>query len=90
MKTVGIIGGLGPETREYWIMNADGSDKQQLTYFNTPGSPEYNEIGKGRRVIVAECKFSPDGKKLLGFIGIDKLTGDRSSFKLTVGLIGLE
>lgn len=79
-----------PKTREYWIMNADGSDKQQLTYFNTPTSPEYIEIGKGRRVIVAECKFSPDGNKLLGIIGIDKLTGDKSQFELSIGLIELD
>ena len=74
-------------TKEYWIMDSNGSNKQQLTYFNTPGFAEYNEIGKGRRVIVAECRFSPDGKKLLGIIGIDKLSGAQSRFELSIVLI---
>jgi len=79
-----------PRTREYWIMNADGTNKRQLTYFNTPGSPEYVGIGKGRRVIVAECSFSPDGKKMVGIVGIDQKTGKKSDFQVNVGLFEFE
>lgn len=79
--------GSQPCTREYWIMNTDGSNKQQLTYFNTYGSLEYLEVGKGRRIIVAKCSFSPDGNILLGAIGVDQRTDDKADIKLYLGLI---
>lgn len=44
---------------ELWIMNKDGSNKQRLTYFNTPGHPEY--LGK---VIVSDSAWSPDGSQI--------------------------
>lgn len=49
---------------DYWIMNADGSNKQRLTFFNDPSSPEY--IGQGARLIAGDCSFSPDGSALVG------------------------
>ncbi len=45
---------------ELWLMNADGSDPKQLTFFNTAGSPEF----VGRRCFVSNSSWSPDGKKL--------------------------
>jgi len=30
---------------DYWIMNADGSNQQRLTYFNDPAAPEYYSTG---------------------------------------------
>ncbi len=50
---------------EYWVMNADGSNKAQLTHFNTPGSPEY----RGKPFITAgDSSFSPDGMRLLALL----------------------
>jgi Tol biopolymer transport system component len=50
---------------EYWLMNADGSNKYQLTHFNTPGSPEY----RGKPFITAgDSSWSPDGKRLLALL----------------------
>ena len=46
---------------ELWMMNADGSNKTRLTYFNEPGYPEYT----GRQTVVGDCSWSPDGKKLV-------------------------
>lgn len=46
---------------DFWLMNADGSDKQQITFFNTPGSPEYT----GNRVIVADNSWNARGDKLV-------------------------
>ena len=46
---------------EFWLMNADGSNKQRLTFFNEPGYPEYD----GRRVIPAYVAWHPNGKQLL-------------------------
>lgn len=46
---------------DYWIMDADGSNKRQLTHFNTPGYPEYTASGKSP----ADYSWSPDGKKIV-------------------------
>ena len=49
---------------DYWLMDADGSNKQRLTYFNDPQSDHY----LGYTVIVADCSWSPDGKKVVAAI----------------------
>ena len=50
---------------ELWIMNADGSNKQRLTYFSTPGHPEY--MG-GARCVVSDSAWSPDGKSIIALL----------------------
>jgi len=42
---------------DLWMMNPDGSGKRQLTFFNTPGMPEY----KGGRVILSDGSWNPAG-----------------------------
>ena len=76
-----------PRTREYWIMDADGSNKRPLTHFNIPGSTEYLEIGQGQRMIAAECAFHPDGKKIFGIIGIDERDDDQAQIQINIGSI---
>jgi Tol biopolymer transport system component len=49
---------------DYWIMDADGSNKQRLTYFNKPGHDEYT----GYPVIVADSSWSPDGNKIVATV----------------------
>jgi Tol biopolymer transport system component len=50
---------------EYWIMDADGGNKFQLTHFNTPGSPEH----RGKPFITAgDSTWSPDGMRLLALL----------------------
>lgn len=49
---------------DYWIMNANGSDKRRLTYFNEPGHPEYI----GGQAIASDCSWSPDGNKLVALV----------------------
>lgn len=46
---------------EYWLMDADGSNKAQLTHYNTPGYPEYT----GKRVIPAYVAWNSTGDQLL-------------------------
>jgi hypothetical protein len=48
---------------DYWIMNADGSGKRRVTFFNQKGHPMY----AGRRVVVADSAWSPDGKSFVGY-----------------------
>ena len=66
---------------DWWIMNVDGSNKHQLTFFNKRGHKEYSPTRKTCCLGV----FSPDGKQFLGGIqnSIIKQTGD--SYMLTFG-----
>ncbi len=45
---------------DVWLMNADGSGRTRITYFNEPGQPDY----LGVRVVASELRWSPDGTKL--------------------------
>jgi len=45
---------------ELWLMDADGGNRQRLTYFNESGHPDY--LG---RAIVSDSTWSPDGKSLI-------------------------
>jgi Tol biopolymer transport system component len=75
-----------PRTREYWIMNSDGSNKRRLTYFNSPHSPEYQDLSQERRTIVAKCSFSHDGSKMIGTVGFDNGGIDTVEMTLNLGL----
>lgn len=44
---------------EFWIMNSDGSNKRQLTFFNTPG----HKMFQGATWLAADGEWSPDGTK---------------------------
>ncbi len=68
--------------RDYIIVNGDGSDQQRLTYFNDPAAPEY----LGRFVIVAASDVSPDGRYLVGTVGVD-FGDDRREMVLKIILI---
>ena len=46
---------------ELWVMNADGSGKQRLTYFNEPGHPHK----RARRTAVSDSAWGPEGDSLL-------------------------
>lgn len=48
---------------DYWIMDADGSNKQKLTYFNEPGHEHY--IGGDPPVKTVDYSWNPDGKKIV-------------------------
>ena len=45
---------------ELWIMDANGENPRQLTFFNTRGAKESN----GRRAFVGDLAWSPDGTRL--------------------------
>ena len=50
---------------EFWIMNRDGSGKQQLTWFLTPGHPHY--LNKSFAV-AADFDWSPDGTQIAALV----------------------
>ena len=49
---------------DYWMMNADGSNKHRLTYFNEPGAPEYRPSEN----IASDLSWSPDGKAIVVYV----------------------
>jgi len=66
MSSAGIDQDLTQATKglvktDYWIMNADGSNKRRLTYFNEPGAPEY----RPSKNIASDLSWSPDGKSIV-------------------------
>jgi len=73
-------------TSEYWVMNLDGSGKQQLTCFNSPGAPEY--IARG--AIVGALSFSPDGQRFAGVVGVNYGTKDHADYHLKLAIIDLK
>jgi Tol biopolymer transport system component len=70
---------------DYWIMNADGSNKQRLTYFNVKGYPEYEK----KKLLAVDMSWSPDCKYILAYVqdGVAKDAGRiyLISFKDPVG-----
>ncbi|MEW6442571.1 MAG: hypothetical protein AB1640_16660 [bacterium] len=68
--------------REYWMMNLDGSNKQQVTHCNTPGHLEYSQ----RPLIVTDCSWSPDGRRLASTVGEDMGGPEKAEFQLRVGV----
>lgn len=53
---------------ELWIMDADGLNKQRLTYFNEPGYPEYMD---GSRCVVSDISWSPDGERIIALVAYE-------------------
>ena len=56
---------------DYWMMNANGSEKTQLTFYNSG-------LGDDERVICSDCSWNVDGTKLattMLIIDGDEVTG---------------
>jgi Tol biopolymer transport system component len=63
----------GQPRTDYWMMNADGSNKRRLTYFNEQGYPESM---KGA-VTAADFAWSPDGRRIAAYLITDVRKGGR-------------
>jgi len=57
---------------DYWMMNADGSNKHRLTYFNEPGAPEY----RASQNIASDLSWCPDGKGIVAYVQL-RQPGDK-------------
>lgn len=55
-------------------MDVDGSNKLRLTYFNEKDHPHYI----GRRAIVSNSKWSPDGEKIAAIVAYESIWGLRT------------
>jgi len=67
---------------DLWAMNADGSGRKRITFFNQPGHPDHEWFTKGiynsPRMVVADNDWSPDGRKIVAtvvFEGPEKKLG---------------
>ena len=62
-------GNLAPEEvseigyTDWWVMNADGSEKQRLTYFNQEGHPHFVVWG----TVAADYAWLPDSNGFIGY-----------------------
>jgi len=56
-------------TTELWMMSADGSDQQRITYFNEPGNQHHTWLQKLTngtvRAVISDSSWSPDGSQLI-------------------------
>lgn len=70
-------------TREYYLTDASGAHSERLTYFNDPGAPEY----LGKPAIAVASDVSPDGRLLVGTLGVDYGGQAHRMFDLSLMLI---
>jgi hypothetical protein len=66
-----FVGGLGTYSSELHLMDTDGTSQVQLTHFTEPGYPEYIQD----TVVTADHYWSPDGRRIFGFIHFLDNTG---------------
>ena len=62
---------LGGLRTDYWLMDANGTNKRRLTYFNERGHAEYMQGG----VIAADATWSPDGRRIASYVITDVRQG---------------
>lgn len=52
---------------DYWLMDADGTNKRRLTYFNEPRHAEYSP----NPLVAADSSWSPDGDQIVAYVLTD-------------------
>lgn len=67
---------------DYWIMNADGSNKRRLTYFNDPTSPMYVP----GLTVASDFSWRPDGKAFVAFRQLFAANGAKTEDDVLVEL----
>ena len=70
---------------ELWIMDADGTHQQRLTFYNQPDHPHH----RSPRTVVSDSAWSPDGKSLLVLVAHYDGTGPSSKGSAELVLITL-
>jgi Tol biopolymer transport system component len=65
---------------DWWMMNADGTAKHRLTYFNEPANSQY----AGSHVWCGLVSFSPDGNSFVGGRQISLITQEGEVVKVNL------
>ncbi len=78
-KILWMSGHGDPDLRDlksdYWTMDYDGSNKLQITFYNSPGAVDWLSVmGSGPGVSSAEEAWSPDGSVFLGELTVNGLS----------------
>ncbi|MCP5433599.1 MAG: PD40 domain-containing protein [Alphaproteobacteria bacterium] len=71
---------------EFWLMDADGSNKTQLTYFSTPGHPHNAAIGNPQYPNISACADSAWNAAGTQFVGL-VITGNPLTLQRGTGPI---
>ena len=54
---------------EWWVMDADGNNKNRLTYFHRKGHAHYRKTSEKQPLtIAADVAWEKDGKHLVGLV----------------------
>jgi len=75
-----------PMTREYYLMDPDGSNKERLTFFNDPDFADY----QGWRALPVICDVSSDGMTIIATVGRDYGTPTQAYVVWGIWLIKLK
>lgn len=65
---------------DWWLMRADGSGKQRLTFFNDPQAPEFRRSFN----IASDVAWSPDGRHAMGYLQQITLSVGRGQYPGTM------
>ena len=63
---------------DFWIMNADGSGKKRLTFFNAPGHPE----SSATPLSCADAAWSEDGKSIVALLNRNPMQYDSAIVRI--------
>jgi Tol biopolymer transport system component len=57
---------------DFWMMEADGSNKVRITFFNEPRHP-HTTVSR-RKIVAADSAWGPDGSRLIAYLieGVDQ------------------
>ncbi len=69
---------------DFWVMDRDGSNKEQLTFFNKPGHSHYT----GKMIVAADSSWSPDGKRIIAYIKTESVGAGSKGSIIMIDLNG--
>jgi len=70
---------------DFWLMDSDGANKQQITFFNRKGSKDYFKLKDDDIAVAADNSWGPDGKRVVALIiTADPETEDRDKGRIVM------
>lgn len=66
---------------DFWVMNADGSNKRRLTFFNDRTNPQWLR----KHAIASDLTWNPDGTQIAGYVQVVKIPYEERIYLVPVG-----